>query len=143
MEVNGGYGGSILGAVNVARAQTDKYGIIDGVKLTKDTYRIKRIVEKPRPSRSPSTLAVIGRYILTPDIFPRLRRLKPTLGSEINPYQALQPAMDKGQVLAKVIEGERFDCGTKLDYLKATVHFALKHKSLRQPFKNYLRAQNF
>ena len=95
-------------------------------------------VEKPAPENAPSNLGVVGRYILTPRIFDHIRELKPGAGGEIQLTDAIQSMLDQEQVLAYRYKGVRYDCGSKLGYLKATVEFALRHPEVRDEFSAYL-----
>jgi len=132
------YSSSILGVEQVAEDETDKYGIVDSVPLEKNIHRIDGIVEKPTPADAPSTLAVVGRYILTPEIFDMLKKTKRGAGGEIQLTDAIAMLLKKKQILAYEFNGNRYDCGSKLGYLQATVEHALKHKELKNSFKDYL-----
>ncbi|MBN4080098.1 UTP--glucose-1-phosphate uridylyltransferase GalU [Beggiatoa alba] len=132
------YSSSIIGVEQIGRDETDKYGIVDTVPLEKNIHRMNAIVEKPSPAEAPSTLAVVGRYILTPDIFEMLKKTKPGAGGEIQLTDAIAMLLKKRQVLACEFQGNRYDCGSKLGYLQASIEYALKHKELKQSFKDYL-----
>ena len=99
---------------------------------------IKKIVEKPKPEEAPSNLAVVGRYILTPRIFKILQRTQAGSGGEIQLTDAISQMMQEQTVLAYEFEGKRYDCGSKLGYLKANVEYALKHPEVGEDFRNYL-----
>lgn len=132
------YSSSVLGVEQVAEDETHKYGIVDSVPLEKSVHRIDGIIEKPSPEEAPSTLAVVGRYILTPDIFDMLKKTERGAGSEIQLTDAIAMLLKKKQVLAYEFNGTRYDCGSKLGYLQATVEYALKHNELKGTFKEYL-----
>ena len=136
------YSSSILGVEQVAQEETNKYGIVDSMPLEKNIHRVNGIVEKPAPEEAPSTLAVVGRYILTPEIFDLLKTTERGAGGEIQLTDAIAMLLKKKQILAYEFNGERYDCGSKLGYLQATVEHALKHDELKGSFKEYLKALN-
>ena len=135
------YGCSLLGVEEVAPSETDKYGIIEAEKLAGRVSEARSIVEKPAPERAPSTLAVVGRYILTPRIFHFLENLDPGAGGEMQLTDAIAGLMSEEKVLGYEFEGKRYDCGSKLGYLQATVEYALKHPELRDAFQTYLHRE--
>ena len=137
------YSSSVLGVEQVAQDETNKYGIVDSVPLEKSIHRVDGIVEKPSPEEAPSTLAVVGRYILTPEIFDMLKKTERGAGGEIQLTDAIAMLLKKKQVLAYEFNGERYDCGSKLGYLQATVEHALKHSELNSSFKDYLSNLDF
>jgi len=131
--------GSIIAVQTVPQSQTDKYGIVKtGAKLD-DLLRVDRIVEKPKPEKAPSNLAVVGRYLLTPRIFDHLERIGEGAGGEIQLTDGIARLMNDEAVYAYKFEGKRFDCGNKLGYLQANVEYALSHPELSKPFRAYLR----
>ena len=130
---------SILAVEHVARRQTRQYGIVKVSGGSGDVRQVAAIVEKPAPSRAPSTLAVVGRYILTPRIFAELRRVKAGSGGEIQLTDGIAAVLSEEVVMAYRFDGVRYDCGDKLGYLKANVAYAVKHPALGMPFKAYLR----
>lgn len=132
------YNSSILGVEQVSKEDTDKYGIVASVPLDTNIHKVNGIVEKPSPDKAPSTLAVVGRYILTPEIFDLLKTTERGAGGEIQLTDAIAMLLNKKQVLAYEFAGERYDCGSKLGYLQATVEQALKHTELKGSFKDYL-----
>jgi UTP--glucose-1-phosphate uridylyltransferase len=127
-------GCSILGVEDVPREQTASYGI---VSLGKGDA-VDAIVEKPAPAQAPSTLAVVGRYVLTPAIFEMLSGAKPGRGGEIQLTDAIAALLGKERVIAMRMEGKRYDCGSKLGYLKATLELALKHPDVGADFATFL-----
>ncbi|WP_227105613.1 UTP--glucose-1-phosphate uridylyltransferase GalU [Chromobacterium rhizoryzae] len=129
---------SILGVENVPREATRSYGIVETSMQDENVQRITSIVEKPHPSVAPSTLAVVGRYILTPGVFDRLRHLKPGVGGEIQLTDGIAALIKDEPVLALPLQGIRYDCGSKLGYLQATVKFGLKHPETHQAFSAFL-----
>ncbi|MHB8257436.1 MAG: UTP--glucose-1-phosphate uridylyltransferase GalU [Acidiferrobacterales bacterium] len=130
---------SIVAVQQVAREDTRQYGIVETRPLSGPVSRVAGIVEKPRPEDAPSTLAVVGRYILTPGIFACLEAVKPGAGGEIQLTDAIARLLDTEQVLAYEFEGKRYDCGSKLGYLQATVEYTLRHPELEGEFREYLR----
>ncbi|QDX80794.1 UTP--glucose-1-phosphate uridylyltransferase [Denitratisoma sp. DHT3] len=129
---------SVLGVQDVPRAETKSYGIVASRPLAERIEQISAIVEKPRPEDAPSTLAVVGRYILTPRIFHHLARVRPGSGGEIQLTDGIAALLDEEQVLAHRYQGTRYDCGSKLGYLQATVEFGLRHPEVGEAFGEYL-----
>lgn len=129
---------SILGVQNVPRDQTSQYGIVSSTPLEPDMEQVNGIVEKPEPHKAPSTLAVIGRYILTPRIFHHLEKVRAGAGGEIQLTDGIAALMQEEKMLAYRFKGTRYDCGSKLGYLKAMVTFGLKHPEVCDEFAAYL-----
>ncbi|MDD5300054.1 MAG: UTP--glucose-1-phosphate uridylyltransferase GalU [Gallionella sp.] len=129
---------SILGVQDVPRAQTSQYGIISSRPLADDLEQVNAIVEKPKPEDAPSTLAVVGRYILTPRIFHHLEKVQAGAGGEIQLTDGIAALMQEEKMLAYRFKGIRYDCGSKLGYLKAMVALGLKHPEVRDEFAAYL-----
>lgn len=129
--------GIILGAQFVPEDKVSSYGIVSGEALADNLYRVHNLVEKPKKEDAPSRLAVLGRYILTPDIFNILKNTKPGVGNEVQLTDAL--AASKTDTYALAYEGIRYDTGDKLGYLKATVEYALRNEELGESFKAYLK----
>lgn len=129
---------SILGVQEVDKENTDKYGIIDGQKLSDNIYKVKALVEKPDPDQAPSNVAILGRYIIMPQIFDILGQIPPGKNGEIQLTDALEILKDKEDMYAYVFEGRRYDLGDKLGFLQATVDAALKKPELRDEFLRYL-----
>ncbi|MDA8173169.1 MAG: UTP--glucose-1-phosphate uridylyltransferase GalU [Nitrospiraceae bacterium] len=131
----------VVALETVAPEDVEKYGIIDGAEESRGLYRINALVEKPKPGEAPSRLSVIGRYILTPEIFDLLENIAPGKGGEIQLTDALNQLAKKRPVYGLVFEGKRYDAGDKLGFLKATVELALKDKVLSKGFRDFL--ENF
>jgi UTP--glucose-1-phosphate uridylyltransferase len=131
---------SVLGVQNVPRAQTRSYGIVSSVPLTDDIEQVDGIVEKPSPEDAPTTLAVVGRYILTPRIFHHLQNVQAGTGGEIQLTDGIAALMLEEKMLAYRFKGTRYDCGSKLGYLKAMVALGLKHPEVRDEFAAYLKS---
>jgi len=119
-------------------SETASYGIVDAFKIEENLLQLKSIIEKPKPEDAPSTLAVVGRYILTPRIFDCLEKVKPGKGGEIQLTDGISDLMRVENILAYRFTGKRFDCGSKLGFMKANVEFALKHPEIAQDFSEYL-----
>jgi UTP--glucose-1-phosphate uridylyltransferase len=132
-------GGSVLGVEEVPKKDTDKYGIVEIESGDGIVSRIKGIVEKPKPEVAQSTLAVVGRYILTPTIFQELERVGQGAGGEIQLTDGIARLMQREPVFAHRFTGRRYDCGNKLGYLQATVELGLRHSALGKDFRNYLK----
>jgi len=131
-------GYSMLGVEEVPADETDKYGIVDPEESDGRITHVRNIVEKPAPEDARSNLAVVGRYLLTPAIFGHLETIPRGAGGEIQLTDAIEKLLHEEQVLAYRFEGKRYDCGSKLGYLQATVEYALKHPELREAFLEYL-----
>ena len=129
---------SILGVQEVPRELTHQYGIVRSTPLEEDLEQVSGIVEKPEPADAPSTLAVVGRYILTPRIFHHLAKVQAGAGGEIQLTDGIAALMQEEKMLAYRFKGKRYDCGSKLGYLKATVALGLKHPEVRDGFAAYL-----
>ncbi len=132
-------GGSIVGVQPVPKDQTDQYGIVHGEQLEENVWKCEGMVEKPDPDDAPSNLAAVGRYVLEPEVFDRLAGLGKGAGGEIQLTDGLALLLEDEKVLAYQFDGVRFDCGSKLGYLEATIHFASRHPSLGKSFAESLR----
>ena len=130
---------SILGVQEVPKSETDKYGIVSTGEDDGEIASIANIIEKPKPVQAPSNLAVVGRYVLNPAIFGHLERTGRGSGGEIQLTDAIAHMLEDEKVLAYRFQGTRYDCGSKMGYLQATVQFALKHPELRDEFRAYLK----
>jgi UTP--glucose-1-phosphate uridylyltransferase len=140
VDVHSEHGGSVLGVQNVPKQDTDKYGIVSLEKSVAPRLgKMSQIVEKPKPDKAASTLAVVGRYLLAPSLFDDLAKIGKGAGGEIQLTDGIARLMQREPVYAFEFEGKRYDCGSKLGYLQATVEFGLKHQSLGKDFANYLR----
>jgi len=129
---------SLLGVEEVPRDATASYGIVTIDKMQGDTARIHSIVEKPKPKDAPSNLAVIGRYVLSNRIFEMLGRVTPGAGGEIQLTDGISALLAQERALAVRLPGRRFDCGSKLGYLQATVEFGVRHPEIGPEFTKYL-----
>lgn len=140
VEVFRRYQCSVLAVQDVPRSQTGQYGIVSSTNLEPGVEQVHAMVEKPSPETAPSTLAAVGRYILTPRIFHHLARVRAGSGGEIQLTDGISALMLEEKLLAYRFNGIRYDCGSKLGYLKAQVAFGLKHEDLRDEFAAYLDA---
>jgi UTP--glucose-1-phosphate uridylyltransferase len=133
------YHSSIIGVQNIAREDSTQYGMVKARSLDPRVYKMEAIVEKPQPEDAPSTLGVVGRYILTARIFNHLEQVQAGAGGEIQLTDGIARLLQKEQVLAYEFQGKRYDCGSKLGYLQATVEYALQHSELQSAFHYYLK----
>lgn len=136
------YKTSILGVQEVARENVNKYGILDVKYIEDRVYKVKDMVEKPSVEEAPSNIAILGRYIITPEIFNILENQEPGKGGEIQLTDALQTLATKEAIYAYNFEGRRYDVGDKLGFLEATVDFALKRPELRDDFIAFLKSKS-
>ncbi len=133
------YKQTIIAVENVPKEKVSRYGIVGGDKESDSIMRVNQLIEKPSVKETPSTLAIAGRYILTPEIFAALDQTPRGKNNEIQLTDAMRLLMEKEGVAAYTIEGKRYDIGNKLDYLKTTVDFALKREEFKEPFMKFLR----
>jgi len=138
MDVYEAYGGSVLGVQAVPRSDVSKYGIVDGVRAGERLYKVTGLVEKPAVEDAPTNLAILGRYIISPAIFPILARTKPGVGGEIQLTDALKALMEDEPMYALDFVGRRYDVGDKFGFLQATVELALERPDLGGRFRAYL-----
>ena len=138
IEVYEKYQSSVLGVQTVDMKDVNKYGIIAGIQLERQVYKVKDMVEKPPVSEAPSNVAVLGRYIITPQIFDLLEKQEVGAGGEIQLTDALNKLAKIQNMYAYDFVGRRYDVGNKMGFLQATVEFALKRPELRDEFKEYL-----
>jgi len=131
-------GGSVIGVQQVPRSQTASYGIVATEDSAGEMSRIRRIVEKPKPADAPSDLAVVGRYLLSGSIFERLRNVGRGAGGEIQLTDGIAALLGDEPVYAYRFKGKRYDCGSKLGYLEATVEYGLRHPELGDRFAQYI-----
>ena len=134
------YQSTIIGAEQVPHEDTNKYGIMAGLEITNRVMRVDEIIEKPAPEEAPSDLAVVGRYILTPAIFDKLKSTQKGAGGEIQLTDAIAELRHDEKIYAYHFEGKRYDCGSKIGYLQANVEYGLRHAELGESFKSYLKS---
>ena len=135
------YNTTILGVQTVPKESVSKYGIVNGIHIEDRVYKVKDLVEKPSIEEAPSNVAILGRYIITPEIFNILENTKPGKGGEIQLTDALKTLIGQEAMYAYNFEGKRYDVGDKLGFLQATIEFALKKEELRDDFIKYLNTK--
>ena len=136
------YSASVIGTQTVNMSESDKYGMVAGPKVEERLSMVDEIIEKPAPAEAPSDQAVVGRYILTPAIFDILKSTERGAGGEIQLTDGIAALRKMEAIYAYSFEGTRYDCGSKIGYLQATVEFALKHEELSGEFDSYLKNLN-
>ena len=140
IDIYNALGATILGCQEVPLEKVSSYGIVAGVPVEgKNVLRVTNMIEKPSVEEAPSRTAVLGRYIITPDVFEVLARTEPGKGGEIQLTDAIQTMASREAVYAYCFEGKRYDVGDKLGFLKATVEYALRRPDLGEPFRKYLK----
>lgn len=130
---------SVIGVMQVDEEETHRYGVIDPVEQTGRRYQVRKFVEKPSPGTAPSSLAIIGRYILTPEIFLFLERQQIGAGGEIQLTDAIESLNGIQRVFAYEFEGRRYDVGEKLGFVETTLEFALQNEELRRPLLDFMK----
>lgn len=143
MELYEEYESTILALQKVPKKEVHRYGIIDGREIKKNIFEINDMIEKPKPSSAPSNIAIIGRYILTPDIFHFIKTTPKGKGGEMQLTDALRALLKEKPVYGYLFDGKRYDAGDKIGYLKATVELALKHPTIKKNFKKYMLSMGF
>jgi UTP--glucose-1-phosphate uridylyltransferase len=134
-------GASLLGVEEVPKDQTQSYGIVTVGTMENDVAPIRSIVEKPKPADAPSNLGVIGRYVLTPRIFEMLGQVTPGAGGEIQLTDGISALLKHEKAYAVRLPGKRYDCGSKLGYLQASVELGLRHPEVGQEFARFLKSR--
>lgn len=133
------YGSSVVGVQHVGEDEVNKYGIVGGDQVEDRIYKVKDMIEKPEVGKAPSNIAILGRYIITPEVFQYLEKATPGSGGEIQLTDALKELMGTSAIYAYDFIGKRYDVGNKLGFLQATVEFALKREDLKEEFMKYLK----
>jgi UTP--glucose-1-phosphate uridylyltransferase len=133
------YGQTVIAVEEVPRDKVNRYGIVGGKKISERILQLDQMIEKPDIDKAPSNLAIAGRYILTPEIFPALEKTARGKGNEIQLTDALRILLKQEDIVAYTIEGKRYDIGNKLDFLKTTVEFALRRDEFAKPFADFLK----
>jgi len=136
------YGDCVVALDQVPRKEVKHYGVVKAVRVAENVYEIKDIIEKPQPEKAPSNLIIVGKYILTPQLFKELKKVKPSGGEEIRIANGLKNLLKKHPVYGFRFQGKRYDCGSKLGYVQATIDFALKHPEVKKVLKKYLKGLN-
>ena len=145
MDVYERHHGSVVAIMEVPNEDVSRYGIVDGIPLAGEdgrVFKVRNMIEKPRVEDSPSNLAIIGRYILTPGILEVLAKTERGAGGEIQLTDGLRNLLEREPVFAYKFRGKRYDAGEKLGFLKTTVEFALKNEELGPAFRSYLKSLN-
>ncbi|MGL4773989.1 MAG: sugar phosphate nucleotidyltransferase, partial [Clostridium sp.] len=137
----GEYKTSILGVQTVPEQDVSKYGIVEGLHIEDRVYKVKDLIEKPAVDDAPSNVAILGRYIITPQIFEILENTNPGKGGEIQLTDALKTLIENEAMYAYNFKGRRYDVGDKQGFLEATVEMALKRPELREGFIEYLKSE--
>ena len=140
MDVFEKYGDAVIALEKVPKKEVCKFGVVQSNKISERTYEIKDLVEKPAIKDAPSDLTIVGKYIITQDVFDELEKVKPGKDGEIRLADALKSLISRKAVYGYEFKGRRYDCGSKLGFLKATVEFALKHGELNGRFRDYLKS---
>ncbi len=138
IKISNKYDATVLALQRVPKSEISRYGVIAGKEIKKNVFKISDMIEKPKPSDAPSDLAIIGRYILTPNIFGIIEKTPPGKGGEIQLTDAIKTMLKRKPVYGYLFEGKRYDGGDKVGYLKATVELALKDPNLKDEFREYL-----
>jgi len=133
---------AVIGAEIVSQDKVERYGIIKGRKINKNLLSVSNLIEKPQKNKAPSRIAIAARYILTPDIFAILKKTKKGKGGEIQLTDALGKLCQRGKVLAKIVNGKRYDIGNSLDYLKACIKFTLQDKKAKKELIEFINKLN-
>jgi UTP--glucose-1-phosphate uridylyltransferase len=133
------YGDPVIALEEVPMSQVSQYGVVKAKKISENVFEIEDIVEKPALGKAPSNLAIVGKYIITPEVFSELAKIKKPKGKELRLADALKSYLKKKPIYGLKFEGKRYDCGSKIGFLRATVDFALKHKEVGPAFKKYLK----
>jgi UTP--glucose-1-phosphate uridylyltransferase len=131
---------SIVGVQTVPLAESSSYGMVKSTPVGEGLHEIEGIVEKPKPEEAPSNLGVVGRYILTPQIFHHLHTIKPGAGGEIQLTDAIAALLQEEPILAYAFQGTRYDCGSKLGYVQATIEYGLRHPEVRDGLRQYVKS---
>ncbi len=133
------YNQTVIGVEVVPKDKVSRYGIIGGEQESDQIWNVRNLVEKPSVKESPSNLAIVGRYILTPEIFKAIEQTDPGINNEIQLTDAMRLLLKRENIVSYTIEGQRYDIGSKIDYLKTIVEFGLKRKEFADPFRDFLK----
>jgi UTP--glucose-1-phosphate uridylyltransferase len=129
---------SVVGTEIVPKETVGRYGVIKGKEIEKNVFALDDLVEKPKPSDAPSNMAIMGRYILNPSIFEMIEKTKPGIGGEVQITDALRSLLDREKIYSTVIEGKRYDIGSKIDFIKTNIEFALERGEFREDVLRFL-----
>jgi UTP--glucose-1-phosphate uridylyltransferase len=142
MDVFYKYESPVLALMKVPMEEVSSFGVVDGVKVNGRVYEIKNLVEKPKKEEAPSDLIIVGKYVITPAVFDELEKVVPAKDGEIRLADALVNMLGKKAFYGYEFEGKRYDCGSKLGFLEATVDFALKHPEVKDAFREFLKEKH-
>ena len=131
----------VLALMRVPKEQVSSFGVVDGEKVSERVYEIKNLVEKPKLEDAPSDLIIVGKYVITPEVFEELERVTPGKDGEIRLADAFSAMLGKKPFYGYEFEGKRYDCGSKLGFLEATVDYALKHQEVKDGFREFLKGK--
>ncbi|MEK7516113.1 MAG: UTP--glucose-1-phosphate uridylyltransferase GalU [Patescibacteria group bacterium] len=134
------YNDPVVAVEKVRKSEVSRYGVVGGTSVERRVLQVKRMVEKPAPEHAPSNLAIVGRYIITPEVFEKLAKQKPGKDGEIRLISALEALLTERSVYAYEFEGKRYDCGNRIQFLLATIDLGLKHPELSGDIRKHLRA---
>lgn len=141
IEVFDKYGDPVIGLSEVPKKEVSKFGVIDGVKLDDRTFEVKNVIEKPKPEDAPTNLVAVGKYVITPEVFDTLSKMKDGKSGEIRLADAFEIMLsDNKPLYGKVLEGEWLDTGNKLNFMKAAIHLSLKHPEIKDDLKKYIKS---
>ncbi|EKE21173.1 MAG: hypothetical protein ACD_7C00319G0008 [uncultured bacterium] len=141
METFEKYGDPVIGLSEVEKKDVSKFGVIDGVKLDAHTWEIKKMIEKPKVEEAPTNLVAVGKYIITPEVFKTLAKMKTGKSGEIRLADAFDIMLGENKPLyGKILEGAWLDTGNKLNFMKAAIHLGLKHPEISEELKKYLKS---
>jgi UTP--glucose-1-phosphate uridylyltransferase len=141
METYEKYGDSVIGLSSVPKEELSKFGVIEGIKLDKDNYEIKKIVEKPQPSETKSNLVAVGKYIITPEVMKLLAKMKHGKSGEIRLVDAFEIMLKKNRpIYGRKLDGEWLDTGDKLNFIKASIKLGIKHPEIGKKLKEFLKS---
>ncbi|MDH4330098.1 MAG: UTP--glucose-1-phosphate uridylyltransferase GalU [Candidatus Moranbacteria bacterium] len=134
------YGDPVIGLSEVEKKEVSKFGVIDGVELDEKTWEVRAVVEKPDPKDAPTNLVAVGKYIITPEVFKTLSKMKSGKSGEIRLADAFDIMLSENKVLyGRILEGEWLDTGNKLNFMKASIHLGLKHPEIKDELRKYLK----
>ena len=133
------YNDCVIALEEMPRREVKHYGVVKAIKISERIFKIQDIIEKPNSKEAPSNLTIVGKYILIPEVFEELKKIKQIEKGELKLADALKSLLKKRPIYGYKFDGKRYDCGSKLGYLKATVDFALKHPEVKKGFKKYLK----
>ncbi len=139
MEIYEETGCSVIGLVEVDPKETSNYGIVKGREVSEGLYEVEDLVEKPKPENAPSNLAIVGKYIITPEVFPCIEKANGSVGGELRLIDGFKELLKTQRIYARILRGDRFDTGHKAGLISATLHYAMKRPELAKELNEYLK----